>query len=51
VPPGRYWLKVQLRLQHGPGALLTTAPAAPLTPITITPRVQEPGDQAGRQGE
>ena len=51
VPPGRYWLKVQMRLQHGPGAPLTTAPAAPLTPITITPRVQEPGDQAGRHGE
>jgi len=51
VPPGRYWLQVQMRLQHGPGAPLTTVAAAPLTPITITPRVQEPGDQAGSHGE
>ncbi len=46
VPPGRYLLKVQMRLQRGHGSL-----TAPLTPITITPRVQEPGDQARRHGE
>ncbi len=51
LPPGRYWLKVQMHLHHGPGAPLTTAPAAPLIPITITPRVQEAGDQAGRHGQ
>lgn len=49
LPPGRYWLKVQMRLHHGPGVPLTTTPAAPLTPITIVPRDQEPrDDQAGR---
>ena len=49
VPPGRYWLKVQMAL-HG-GAPLTNAPAAPLTQITIIPRDQEPkDDQAGRHG-
>ncbi|MGH3250179.1 MAG: hypothetical protein ACRDOI_28815 [Trebonia sp.] len=43
LPPGRYWLKVQLRL-HGRGAPLTNAPAAPLTQITIIPREQELGE-------
>ena len=48
VPPGRYWLKVQMHLHHGRGAPLTNAPAAPLTQITIIPRDQEPrDDQAG----
>ena len=49
VPPGRYWLKVQMRLHHGRGVPLTNAPAAPLTQITIIPRDQElRDDQAGR---
>lgn len=48
LPPGRYWLRVQMRLHHGPGAPLTTTPAAPLTQITIIPRDPElRGDQAG----
>jgi hypothetical protein len=38
VPPGRYWLRVQLRLHHGRGVPLTTTPAAPLTQVTIIPR-------------
>jgi hypothetical protein len=42
LPPGRYWLRVQMRLHHGRGAPLTTTPAAPLTQITIIPRNQEP---------
>ena len=37
LPPGRYWLKVQMRL-HGRGAPLT---AAPLTQITIIPLAGE----------
>jgi hypothetical protein len=41
VPPGRYWLKVQLRLHHGRGVPLTSAPAAPLTQITVIPRDRE----------
>jgi hypothetical protein len=49
LPPGRYWLRVQMRLHHGPGAPLTTTP---LTQITIIPRNQELNDdQAGRHGE
>jgi hypothetical protein len=52
LPPGQYWLRVQMRLHHGPGAPLTTTPAAPLTQVTVVPRDQEPGDdQAGRHGE
>jgi hypothetical protein len=43
VPPGRYWLKVQMRVHHGRGVPLTTAPAAPLTQITVIPRDQEFG--------
>jgi hypothetical protein len=37
VPPGQYWLKVQMRLHHGRGAPETTTPAAPLTQITVIP--------------
>ena len=49
LPPGRYWLKVQMRLHHGRGVPLTNAPAAPLTQITIIRRDQElRDDQAGR---
>jgi hypothetical protein len=52
LPPGRYWLKVQMHLHHGPGGPLTTTPAAPLTQITVILCDQEPGDdQAGRHGE
>jgi hypothetical protein len=52
LPPGRYWLRIQMRLHHGPGAPLTTTLAAPLTQITVTARDQEPrDDQAGRHGE
>jgi len=43
VPPGRYWLKVQVRLQPGRGAPGTNAPAAPLTQITVIPRDPELG--------
>jgi hypothetical protein len=51
LPPGRYWLRVQMHLHHGRGAPLTAAPAAPLTQVTIIPRDQEPwDDQAGRKG-
>jgi hypothetical protein len=49
LPPGRYWLRVQMHLHHDRGAPLTNARAAPLTQITIIPRDQEPrDDQAGR---
>jgi hypothetical protein len=51
VPPGRYWLKVQvqMRLHHGRGVPLANALAAPLTQITIIPTDQElRDDQAGR---
>jgi hypothetical protein len=37
LPPGQYWLKVQLRLRHGRDAPPTSAPAAPLTQITVIP--------------
>jgi hypothetical protein len=47
LPPGRYWLRVQMRLYHGRGAALTTTPAAPLTQITIIPRDQEIKDDQG----
>jgi hypothetical protein len=37
LPPGTYWLKVQMRFQQGPGG--PTHPlTAPLTQITIAPR-------------
>jgi hypothetical protein len=51
LPPGRYWLRVQMRLHHGPGAPLTITPAAPPTQITIIPRDPElRNDQAERHG-
>jgi hypothetical protein len=51
LPPGRYWLGVRMRLHHGPGAPLTTTPAAPLAQITVIPRDQElSDDQAGHHG-
>ena len=40
VPPGRYWLKVQIRFRHGLGGPPTNALTAPLTQITIIPRVR-----------
>jgi len=39
LPPGRYWLKVQMPFQQGPGEP-THALTAPLTQITIVPRVR-----------
>ena len=38
LPPGRYWLKVQMRFQQGPGEP-THALTAPLTQIIIAPRM------------
>ena len=40
LPPGRYWLKVQIRFRHGPGGPPANALTAPLTQITIIPRVR-----------
>ena len=40
VPPGTYWLKVQMRFRHGLGGPPTNALTAPLTQITIIPRVR-----------
>jgi hypothetical protein len=40
VPPGRYWLKVQMRFQHGPGGPRTRTLTAPLTEIMIIARVR-----------
>ena len=40
VPPGRYWLKVQMRIRHGLSGPPTNAITAPLTQIRIIPRVQ-----------
>lgn len=40
VPPGRYWLKVQMRFRHGLGGPPTNALTAPPTQITIIPRVR-----------
>jgi hypothetical protein len=37
LPPGRYWLKVQMRFRCGPGEP-TYALTAPLTQITVVPR-------------
>lgn len=49
LPPGRYWLKVQMPL-HRPGTPLANASGAPLKQITIIPRDQEPSDnQAARR--
>jgi hypothetical protein len=39
LPPGRYWLKVQMPFRPGPGGP-THALTAPLTQITIVPRVR-----------
>lgn len=40
VPPGRYWLKVQMRFRHGLGGPRTNTLTAPLTQITIIARVR-----------
>jgi hypothetical protein len=40
VPPGRYWLKVQMPFRHGLGGPPTHALTASLTQITIIPRVR-----------
>ncbi len=52
LPPGTYWLKVQMRFQHEPGGP-THAVTAPLTQITIAPErgpaampAPEPTDQS-----
>ncbi len=39
LPPGRYWLKVQMPFRHGPGGP-THALTAPLTQITVIPRAR-----------
>jgi hypothetical protein len=39
VPPGSYWLKVQMRIQNSPGEP-ARALTAPLTQITIIPRAR-----------
>jgi hypothetical protein len=43
LPPGRYWLKVQIPLRHGPGGP-THALTAPLTQITIVPQARSRRD-------
>lgn len=43
LPPGRYWLKVQIRFRHGPGEP-AHALTAPLTQITIVPRARSRRD-------
>jgi len=40
VLPGTYWLKVQMRFRHGLGGPPTHALSAPLTKITVIPRVR-----------
>jgi hypothetical protein len=40
LPPGTYWLKVRMRFRHGLGGPPTNALTAPLTQITIIPRVR-----------
>ena len=40
LPPGTYWLKVQMRFRHDLGGPPTNALTAPLTRITIIPRVR-----------
>jgi hypothetical protein len=42
VPPGRYWLQVQMRFRPGPGGPATNTLTAPLTQITIIPRARPP---------
>ena len=46
LPPGRYWLKVQTSFRHGPGER-AYALTAPLTQITVVPRVREIGEETG----
>jgi hypothetical protein len=46
LPLGTYWLEVQISFRHGPGER-TYALIAPLTQITIVPRVREIGEEAG----
>jgi hypothetical protein len=46
LPPGTYWLRVQVSFRHGPGER-TYALTAPLTQITVVPRVREIGEEAG----
>ena len=38
LPPGTYWLKVQMSIRHGSGGTPTQALTAPLTQITIISR-------------
>ena len=40
VPPGSYWLQVQMRFRHGLGGPPTNTLTAPLTQITIIPRAR-----------
>ena len=40
LPPGTYWLKVQMRFRHGLGGPPANALTAPLARITIIPRVR-----------
>ena len=44
VPPGAYWLKVQMRFRHGLGGPPTHVLTAPLTQVTVIPRVPPCGD-------
>jgi hypothetical protein len=46
LPPGRYWLQVQIRFRHGSGEP-TYALTAPLTQVTIVPRVRQIGQETG----
>ena len=46
LPPGTYWLKVQMRFRHGSGGPPTHAFTAPLTQITIIPRVRPHRDDS-----
>ena len=46
LPPGRYWLKVQTSFRPGPGEP-PYALTAPLTQITVVPRVREIGEETG----
>jgi hypothetical protein len=47
LPPGTYWLKVQMSIRHGSGGTPTQALTAPLTQITIIPRVRPHRDFRG----
>jgi hypothetical protein len=46
LPPGRYWLKVQMLFRHGPGEP-TRALTGPLTQITIVARARTSGASPG----